>query len=205
MIMRFIIPSLGTVIELTWQHVRIVTAAVLLAVLVGVPLGILIHRARFLAVPILSGAGVLYTIPSLALFAILIPIMGLGMKPAVTALVLYSLLVIIRNTAAGLHNVPPEVIDAARGMGMSSLQQLWYVELPLALPVILAGIRVATVMNVGIAAVAVYIGAGGLGELIFRGLASLNMGSLLTGTVAVTALALMADLGLARVEAALRR
>ncbi len=203
--MSFLLANPAAVAVLAWQHVQITAAAVLLAAVMGVPLGILIHRVGLLAVPVLSVAGVLYTIPSLALFALLIPLMGLGVRPAITALVLYSLLVVIRNTAAGLRSVPEEVVDAARGIGMSGLQRLWYVELPLALPVIMAGIRVAAVMDIGIAAVAAYIGAGGLGELIFRGLATLDMDRLLTGTVAVAALALAADWGLTRVEMVLRR
>jgi osmoprotectant transport system permease protein len=203
--MSFLLANPAAVAVLAWQHVQITAAAVLLAAVMGVPLGILIHRVGLLAVPVLSVAGVLYTIPSLALFALLIPLMGLGVRPAITALVLYSLLVVIRNTAAGLRSVPEEVVDAARGIGMSGLQRLWHVELPLALPVIMAGIRVAAVMDIGIAAVAAYIGAGGLGELIFRGLATLDMDRLLTGTVAVAALALAADWGLTRVEMMLRR
>ncbi len=203
--MTFLLANPGLVLGLAWQHIQVTAAAVGLAALLGVPLGILIHRVGFLAVPVLSVAGVLYTIPSLALFAVLIPVMGLGVRPAITALVLYSLLVVIRNTAAGLRSFPDEVVDAARGMGMSDLERLWYVELPLALPVILAGIRVAAVMDIGIAAVAAYIGAGGLGELIFRGLATLDTDRLLAGTVAVAGLALGVDWGLARLEAIWRR
>jgi len=150
-------------------------------------------------------AGVLYTIPSLAIFAILIPISGLGATTAITALTLYSLLVIIRNTATAIDSVDPAMEDAARGVGMTGAQRLFFVELPLGVPIILAGVRVAVVSAVGIAAIAAYIGAGGLGLLIFEGIRTTDPDRIIAGAFMASLLALLADFGLKRLESTLRR
>jgi osmoprotectant transport system permease protein len=192
-------------LALTGQHVQLTVVGVALATLIGVPLGIAISRARVLATPVLALAGVLYTIPSLALFAALIPVLGLGFRLAITALVVYALLAIIRNTAVGLDTIGPEIREAAIGMGMSSRQRLWLVELPLALPAVLAGVRIATVMSIGVASVAAYIGGGGLGTLIFRGIATVNTDMIVAGAVPIAALAVAADALLLRAERSLRR
>src|SRR5215210_1973883 len=155
---------------LTQEHVRLVAISILAAMVIGIPLGILITRLRLLEGSVIGMTGVLYTVPSLALFAILMPYTGLGRTTVIVALVLYSLLAIIRNTVAGIDDVPAATLDAARGMGMTGSQRLLMVELPLALPVILAGVRLATVAAVGIATVAAAVGAGGLGRLIFEGM-----------------------------------
>lgn len=193
------------VLELTMEHIRLVGVSVLAATLIGVPLGILCTRIRWLESPILNMSGVLYTVPSLAFFAILIPYTGLGATTATLALALYSLLAIIRNTVAGIDDVPRATLDAARGMGMSGRQRLFLVELPLAIPVIFAGIRVATVSAIGIAVIAAVIGAGGLGRLVFDGLQRLDPDQVLAGAIMATLLALVSDWGLKRLGESLRR
>ena len=203
--MLYLIDNPEPVLRLTLEHLRLVGISVLAAMLIGVPLGILSTRLRWLESPILNASGVLYTVPSLALFAILIPYTGLGASTAIIALLMYSLLAIIRNTIAGIDNVPPATLDAARGMGMTASQRLFLVELPLAFPVILAGIRVATVAAVGIATIAAVVGAGGLGRLIFDGLRTLDADRVLAGAIMASVLALSADWGLARLGDALRR
>jgi osmoprotectant transport system permease protein len=184
---------------------QITAIAVLLAILIGIPLGILVTRIRWLEGPVIRTAGILYTIPSLALFALLIPITGLGPRPAIVALVLYALLAIIRNTIAGIDSVDPQTLDAARGMGMTSAQQLLFVQLPLGLPVILAGVRIATVATIGIATISAYIGAGGLGQLIFDGIRTGNNERIIAGALVVSVLALLADAGLTWLGRTLRR
>jgi osmoprotectant transport system permease protein len=193
------------VLELTMEHIRLVGVSVLAATLIGVPLGILCTRIRWLESPILNMSGVLYTVPSLAFFAIMIPYTGLGATTATVALALYSLLAIIRNTVAGIDDVPRATLDAARGMGMSGRQRLFLVELPLAIPVIFAGIRVATVSAIGIAVIAAVIGAGGLGRLVFDGLQRLDPDQVLAGAIMATLLALVSDWGLKQLGEALRR
>jgi osmoprotectant transport system permease protein len=193
------------VLELTLEHIRLVGISVLAATLIGVPLGVLCTRIRWLESPILNLSGILYTVPSLAFFAILIPFTGLGTSTATIALALYSLLAIVRNTVAGIDDVPPATLDAARGMGMNGRQRLFLVELPLAIPVIFAGIRVATVAAIGIAVIAAVIGAGGLGRLVFDGLQRLDTDQVLAGAIVATLLALASDWGLKRLGDALRR
>jgi len=193
------------VLELANEHVRLVAYSIVLAILIGVPLGVLITRVRWLEAPIINAAGILYTVPSLALFAIMIPYTGLGRDTVVIALVLYSLLAIVRNTVAGIDGVSPATLDAARGMGMTSTQRLLMVELPLALPIIMAGVRVATVAAVGIATIAALIGAGGLGRLIFDGMSRLDTDRIVAGALVASALALAADWGLALLGDLLRR
>jgi osmoprotectant transport system permease protein len=176
---------------------------VAISTVIGVTAGILLSRIRVLAAPVIGLAGILYTIPSLALFGLLIPLMGIGIRPAVLALVLYAQLVLIRNTLVGIRSVDPAALEAARGMGMRGRQLLLLVELPLALPVVMAGIRTTAVMNIGIAAIAAYIGAGGLGTLIFQGISRADSVLILAGALPVSALALATDGILAAVERAL--
>ena len=155
----------------TWAHIGLTMISLIIAILIAVPIGILITRKQKFAGAVLGFAGVLQTIPSIALLGVMIPFLGIGPKPAILALFLYALLPVIRNTYTGIREVNPAVIDAARGMGMSKWQILTRVELPLAFPVLMAGIRTATVINVGVATLAAYIAAGGLGEFIFGGIA----------------------------------
>ena len=203
--MSYLIHRSADAARLTGQHIEIVGAAIIVAVVIGVPAGILATRARWLEAPVINITGVLYTIPSLALFAVLIPVLGLGARPAIVALALYSLLVIVRNTVVGLRMVDPAAVDAARGMGMTAWERLVLVEIPLALPVILAGVRAATVASIGVATIAAYIGAGGLGVLIFDGIRTLDPDPVIAGTLLASALALAVDWALHHVEGMLRR
>ena len=187
------------------QHLELVAYSTVIAIAIGVPVGILITRVRWLAPIVLNVTGILYTVPSLALFAILIPYTGLGTRTATIALVMYSLLAIVRNTAEGINGVPPATLDAARGMGMTGGQRLVLVELPLALPVIFAGIRIATVSTIGIAVIAAVIGAGGLGRLVFDGVQRRDVDLVLAGAIMATLLALIGDWGLKRLGDALRQ
>jgi len=191
--------------ELLKQHLELVAYSTLIAIAIGVPVGILVTRVRWLAPIVLNVTGILYTVPSLALFAMLIPYTGLGLRTATIALVMYSLLAIVRNTAEGINGVPPATLDAARGMGMTGGQRLVLVELPLALPVILVGVRIAVVAAIGIATIAATIGAGGLGRLIFDGMRQLDSDRILAGALVTSALALIADWGIGRLGDQLRR
>jgi osmoprotectant transport system permease protein len=195
------------ILEATLEHVWLVALAMLLAIAIGVPLGILVARRPWLSKPILGTANVAETIPSLALFGFLLPVPWLGNRAdrvAITALILYALLPIIRNTVTGIAGVDPAVREAARGMGMTEGQILFHVELPLSLSTLIAGIRVATVLTIGIATIAAAVGAGGLGEFIFRGLAMVNNPLILAGAIPAAALALAADCGLSVLERRLR-
>lgn len=196
------------VLQLTWQHIMLVGIAVGLAILVGVPLGILMTRFPAVAGPLQASATVLLTIPSIALFGLLLPFyskfgQGLGPLPAITAVFLYSLLPIMRNTYLALTNVEPGIREAARGIGMTFGQRLRMVELPIAVPVILAGVRTAVVMNIGVMTIAATIGAGGLGVLILTSISRSDMSMLLVGAVLVSLLAIVADLLLQTLQRAL--
>lgn len=202
--MQYILDNPNIVWTRTLEHLQLVAVAILLATAIGVPLGILISRVRWLELPVLNVSGVLYTVPSLAFFAILIPYTGLGATTATTALAVYSLLAIVRNTAAGMDEVPSATVDAARGMGMTGFQLLLQVQLPLALPYIFAGLRIATVAAIGIAAIAAVVGAGGLGRLIFDGIRRLDSNVVIAGAIMSILLALLADLLFSRLALLLR-
>jgi len=192
----FLIKYGSEILQHTLEHLFLVGMAIGIAILVGIPLGILITRRTSLRQPVLGIANILQTIPSLALFGLLIPVPiigGIGVVPAIVALTLYSFLPIIRNTYTGITGVDPAIREAGRGMGMTDRQLLLQVEIPLALGVILAGVRVATVIAIGIATIAAAIGAGGLGVFIFRGIAVVNNQLLLAGAVPAAAIALLAD------------
>ena len=191
------------IIQVTAQHLVMVGISIAFAVAIGLPLGILMTRKPGLSRPILTFANIVQTIPSLALFGFLIPIPfigGIGSRTAIVALILYSLLPIVRNTFIGISGVDPAVRDAGRGMGMTDGQLLWKVEIPLALGVIFSGIRVATVIGVGVATIAAAIGAGGLGMFIFRGVSMVDGRLILAGAIPAAALALAADFGLGAIE-----
>jgi len=195
------------VLELTLEHLWLVGISTLLAVAVGLPLGILLARWPSLSKPILGGANVMQTIPSLALFGFLMPVPWIGDRAerlAILALTLYALLPIIRNTYAGIVGVDRAVVEAGRGMGMTGRQLLFQVELPLALGVIIAGVRVAAVISVGVATIAAAVGAGGLGEYIFRGVAMVNNQLIFAGAIPAALLALLADVSLGLIEKRLR-
>lgn len=191
------------IVSLTAEHVVLVAVSTVLAVSIGVPMGILLTRRPRLARPILGFAGVVQTVPSLALFGFLIPlplIGGIGARTAIVALIVYALLPILRNTHAGIRSVDPAIVEAATGLGMTGRQRLWWVELPLALPVVLAGVRIATVVSIGLATIAAAIGAGGLGVLIYRGIAIVDNRLILAGALPAALLALAADFLLGALE-----
>jgi len=188
---------------LTGQHLLLVVASAAIAVAIGVPLGVALTRRPRLSRPVLGAANVVQTIPSLALFGFLIPIPllgGIGARTAIVALVVYGILPILQNTHAGIRSVDPAVVEAATGLGMTDRQRLLWVELPLAFPIVLAGVRIAVVVGIGLATIAAAIGAGGLGVLIYRGVATVDHRLILAGAVPAAVLALLADFLLGRLE-----
>lgn len=206
-VFRFILQNHDQVLDLALEHLWLVGISTLLASLIGIPLGILIARRRGLNKPVLAGANIIQTIPSLALFGFLLPLPWLGERAdrlAILALTLYALLPIIRNTYTGIRGVDPAVVEAGRAMGLTDSQLLFQVQLPLATSVILSGVRVAVVISVGLATIAAAIGAGGLGEFIFRGLAMVDNRVILAGAIPAAILALAADLALGWLEKRLR-
>jgi osmoprotectant transport system permease protein len=206
-LLDFFLRHHSEILQGTLEHIWLVGIAMLLALMVGIPLGALAVRRPWLSTPILGGANIAETIPSLALFGFLLPIPWLGGRAdrlAITALALYALLPIIRGTVAGISGVDATVREAARGMGMTESQILFKVEFPLAFSTILAGVRVATVLTIGIATIAAAVGAGGLGEFIFRGLAMVNNQLILAGAIPAALLALAADFLLGILERRLR-
>lgn len=188
----------------TLEHLVLTGASMGAAVAIGIPLGLLVARLPWIRNVILTAVGVIQTIPSLAMLAILLPFLGIGLKPAITALILYALLPIVRNTYTGVTGIQPSIIEAADGVGFSRNQRLWMIELPLAVPVIVAGIRTATVICVGIATLSTFIGAGGLGDFINRGLQLNNTRLILLGAVPAGILAIALDGLIALIEKWLR-
>lgn len=200
----YVVSNLDDVWEATFEHARLALMVVLTATVFSVVLGVAVQRHNSARQVVLSVAGIFLTIPSLALFALFIPIVGIGNPPATMALFLYALLPILRNTVTGLDEVSPAVVESARGMGMSSRQQLIKVRLPLAWPVIMAGVRVSSLLVVGIAAIAVLVGGDGLGSFIQGGLTRLGLPgsveSVWVGTVFTVLLGLALDLGFAAIQ-----
>lgn len=206
-VVRFMVQNYDQVLDLTLEHLWLVGISTLFAMLIGIPLGILIAHRQHFNKPVLAGANIIQTIPSLALFGFLLPVPWLGARSdrlAILALTLYALLPIIRNTYTGICGVDPAVVEAGRGMGLTESQLLLQVELPLAVSVILSGVRVAVVISVGLATIAAAIGAGGLGEFIFRGLAMVDNRVILAGAIPAAILALLADVGVGWLERRLR-
>ena len=193
---------------LTGEHLWLVGVSMAIAIIVGVPLGILLTRRPRWKTFVLGSTNVIQTIPSLALFGLLLPLPWLGARAdrlAIVALALYALLPIVRNTFVGITGISAPVREAAIAMGLTSSQLLWMVELPLASPVILAGIRVAAVITIGVATIAAAVGAGGLGEFIFRGIAMVDNSVILAGAIPAAIMALVADLALGGLEKLLTR
>lgn len=204
-IIGFIANNWPVILRLAGEHISIVAVAVGLAILTGVPIGIAITQNRRVADGVLYVASIIVTIPSIALFGLMIPILskigqGIGWLPAVIAILLYSQLPIVRNTYTAITNVDPALREAATGMGMTPFQRLARLEIPIAIPVIMAGVRTAVVMNIGVAAIAAYIGAGGLGVLIARGISQTDPRQLVTGALAVSLLAIVADWALLQLQ-----
>ncbi|KAF0819711.1 Osmoprotectant ABC transporter, permease protein OsmW [Bacillus sp. ZZV12-4809] len=204
-ILEFVQLNWPEILEMTLEHIELVGLAVGIAIITGVPFGIYISQKESLASLVLAVAGIIMTIPSIALFGIMIPIFslinqGIGFLPAIVALILYSQLPIIRNTYIAIKNVDPNVRDAAIGMGMTTFQRLIKVELPLAFPVIMAGVRMAIVLTIGIGAIAAYIGAGGLGGYIARGISTSYAVMIQVGAISVSILAISIDVLLGRFQ-----
>ena len=204
-IFYFIYDNADTCWYLTLEHIWIVSLSVFIATIIAVPTGILITKSEKLSKKVISTANILMTIPSIALFGLMLPVLsifghGLGKVPAIIALVLYSQLPIIRNTYIGIKNVPSELVEAGKGIGMGSWARLKEFEIPMAIPIIVAGLRTATVMNIGIAAIAAYIGAGGLGVFIQQGIARVYEEMIISGALLVAALAIFVDLLMAMIE-----
>jgi osmoprotectant transport system permease protein len=198
--MDYIIANFDRILGSSQRHLEICGLSLLFAIGIGIPLGIIATRSRLLQPLILGSIALIYTVPTLAMFGLMIPFFGLGMVPAVIAVTLYSLLPVVQNTYTGIINVPPAAREAAKGLGMSSAQILLRVELPLSLVVLSGGIRLAVVNAVGIGTLASLIGAGGLGDLIFRGISTVSPTVVLAGSIPVVLMALVADLGLKQLE-----
>jgi len=198
--MSYLWTHFGDVATRFGQHLRMTLIALAIALIIALPLGILISRYRRLEGPIMGVLGILYTIPSLALLVLLIPFVGLGLDNAVIVLVIYAQVILVRNIVVGLTGIDPAIVEAARGMGMNGWQRLTRVELPLALPVILAGVRIATVTIIGIGTIAALINAGGIGRLLFDGVSQSNEQKIIAGSIAAAVLAGLANLLLRWIE-----
>jgi osmoprotectant transport system permease protein len=203
--MSYLLRYPGKVLVDTEQHLVITLVALSIAILIAVPLGVLLTRRPRLYGPVMAILSALYTIPSISLLVLLIPIMGLGFWPTIVALVIYCQAILVRNVVAGIRNLDPAVQEAARGMGLSDWQILLRVELPLALPVILAGVRVATISTIAIATVAAFFDAGGLGALIREGISQDYGDKIIAGVIAVSVIAIAAEQGLRRLTYAAQR
>jgi osmoprotectant transport system permease protein len=190
---RYLFNNSGLVLGLFGEHLRMAAIALVIALAIALPLGWLLARVGWLRGPVLGVLGVIYTIPSLSLFVLLIPLLGLGLRTAIVALVAYAQIVLVRNTLIGLAGIDPAIVEAAKGMGMNGWQRFSRVEFPLALPLILAGTRVATLSIIGIGTVAAFINGGGLGRLLFDGVTTGNRGKIVAGSIAITLLALGAN------------
>jgi osmoprotectant transport system permease protein len=191
---------MGDILSQTAIHIRLTLFSIALAILIGVPLGVLVSYIKPLKKPVLGFANVVQALPSIALLGFLVPFMGIGENPAIAMVVVYSLLPIIKNTATGLSSVNPQTLEAARGIGMTKFQVLSRVKFPLALPVIMAGIRISAVTSVGLVTLAAFIGASGLGFLIYSGIRTLNNLKILSGAIPACILALGMDFVAAMVE-----
>lgn len=197
---EFVASRSSQIIDLIGEHIELTVFAVLLAIAIGIPLGILISRVKKLSTPVIGFANVIQAVPSLALLGFLIPLLGIGSKPAILMVFLYSLLPIIKNTYTGLMNINPDIIEASRGMGMTKGQILRMVQLPLALPIIMTGIRISAVTAVGLMTIAAFIGAGGLGYMVFSGVQTVNNNMILAGAIPACLLALAMDFVVGKIE-----
>jgi osmoprotectant transport system permease protein len=188
--MSYLWSNPGTVIELVLEHLQMTSLTLAIAILLALPIALLITRYRWLNVPVLGVLGTLYTVPSLALIILLVPIFGLSARSVVAAMVIYTQIILVRSLAVGLQSIPPAVIEAARGMGMSLWQRWWQVQVPLILPIFLAGLRLSAVIDIAIATIGAKFNAGGLGTLLFEGIAQDRYDKIWAGAIAVASLAL---------------
>jgi osmoprotectant transport system permease protein len=197
----YVTDNWDTILTYTGEHVRLTVLAVVIGAVIALPMALLARRSRYLSAPVLGLSTIVYTIPSLALFALLVPFTGLSSNTVLIGLVAYSLVILVRNFLAGLQGVPADVREAARGMGLSAAQTFWRVDLPLALPAFMAGLRIATVSTVALTTVGVLVGHGGLGQLITGGFAAnFYRAEIVTGAIGCVLLALLADVLLAGAE-----
>lgn len=203
--LHYYLSDQSSIPSLLLQHLKIVGISMLISLVIALPLGLLVARYRRLYLPVITFTGLLYTIPGLALLAFLVPVTGLSLATIIIPLVLYTQLVLIRNTAAAVNGINPLLPDVGRAMGMDGPQMLRRVTLPLALPVIIAGVRVATVTTIGIASLASLVGQGGLGDLIFTGIQNQNYDQVVAGAIVIALLAIFFDLALLGVQIALNR
>ena len=188
--MTYLWANPAEVLTLLWQHLHMTGLALGIAVVIAVPLALLVSRLRWLTVPVLGSLGVLYTIPSLALIIFLVPIFGLNARSVVVAMVIYTQVILVRNLTVGLAGINPAILEAARGMGMTPWQRWWQVQVPLVLPVFLAGVRIAAIVAIAIATIGAKFNAGGLGKLLFDGIQTNRYDKIVAGSIAVAALAL---------------
>ena len=198
--MKFLLSNPGDVLELFLQHLGLSFISMLIAILIAIPLGYFLYYRRKLAGPVLGVLGMFYTIPSIALIIMLIPIFGLNRTSVIVALIIYCQVILVRNVLAGLDGIDPAVMEAAQGMGMDRWQIAWRVQMPLALPVILAGLRIAAISAIAISAVGAKFGAGGLGKLLFDGINQTRMDKIALGAALVAMLALGVNAGLRALE-----
>lgn len=196
----FVVSRNSQIVDLIVEHIELTVFAVIIAIVIGIPLGILISRVKKLSAPVLGFANVIQAVPSLALLGFLIPLLGIGSKPAILMVFLYSLLPIIKNTYTGLMNINPDIIEASRGMGMTKGQILRMVQIPLALPIIMTGIRISAVTAVGLMTIAAFVGAGGLGYMVFSGVQTVNNNMILAGAIPACLLALAMDFVVGKIE-----
>ncbi len=188
--MSYILSNPNIVWNLLWQHLQMTGIALVFAVLIALPLALLINRYRWLNIPVLGTLGILYTIPSLALIILLIPFFGLNARSVIVAMVIYTQVILVRNMVVGLEAIPAAVMEAARGMGMNPWQRWWWVQVPMVLPIFLAGLRIAAIVAIAIATVGAKFGAGGLGTLLFDGIAQAGRyDKIWAGAIAVSLLA----------------
>lgn len=190
---NFFVSRFETIMELTLEHLQMVLIAMTISIILGIVIGVLITYNERAAKVMISIAEVLMTIPSLALFAVLIPIFHIGATPAVVGLVLYTQLPIIRNVYTGIKSINPAIVESAKGMGMSGFKIMYKIKLPLAFPILLAGIRTSVVMGVGMGAIASYVGAGGLGDYIFQGIQRTNDKMVIIGAIMISLMAIIMD------------
>ncbi|MGH4140362.1 glycine betaine ABC transporter substrate-binding protein [Clostridium sp.] len=197
---QFVVDRRAEILNLLMQHIQLTIFSILIAIAIAIPLGIIIVRYRKLAVPVIGFTNIVQSIPSLALLGFLIPVLGIGSKPAIIMVVMYSLLPIVKSTYTGLTNIDPSLIEAAKGMGLTETQVLLKVRFPLAMPIIMSGVRISSVTAVGLMTIAAFIGAGGLGYLVFSGVSTVNNNMILAGAIPACFLAIFLDLIIGKVE-----
>ena len=201
-LLQYVISQKTQILDLLVQHIYLTITAIGIAILIGVPLGILVSRVKFLRKPIIGFVNLVQAVPSMALLGLLIPILGIGSTPAIFMVVVYSLLPIVKNTYTGISGIDPVVLESAKGIGLTKNQSLFKIQLPLALPIIMSGIRISAVTAVGLMTLAAFIGAGGLGYLVFSGVQTVNNNMILAGAIPACILALIIDFIFGKIEVA---